>query len=118
MTESSSAHPESDEPLAPGESPNPDRGPSEREVLVRRAPSVIAFLITGLVLGLIVAAISTFLGPADQKYTLGAIFGMMAVIFGTLGAVLGAVVGLIADRISRKKATRFRAVRIDDDPED
>ncbi|MDN5605531.1 MAG: hypothetical protein L0G59_08965 [Kocuria sp.] len=101
----------------PAEDQSTDRGPAEREVVVRRAPSVIAFLITGLVIGLIVAVLSTVLGPADQKYTTGAIFGMMAVIFGTAGAVLGALVGLIADRRSRKKATRFRAVRIDDDVE-
>lgn len=117
MTESPSAHTGSDAvPDSPSasEDPRPARGPEEREVVVRRAPSVIAFLIAGLVIGLIVAAVSTFLGPADQKYTAGAIFGMMAVIFGTLGAILGAVVGLVIDRISRKKATRFRAVRIDD----
>lgn len=110
-TNGSTATPAPDGP----EGLSPERGPEEREILVRRAPSVIAFLVTGLILGLIVAGVSTILGPPDQKYTAGAIFGMMAVIFGTIGAVLGAVVGLIADRRSRKKARRFRAVRIDDD---
>lgn len=91
------------------------RGPAEREVVVRRAPSVVAFLIAGGVLGLLVALFSTILGPVDQAYTLGAIFGVMALVFGTAGAVLGAVIGLVLDRRSRKKAQRFRAVRIDDD---
>lgn len=113
-----SPDPERHEPEhGPAEGRSTDRGPAEREVVVRRAPSVIAFLVTGLVIGLIVAVLSTVLGPGDQKYTPGAIFGMMAVIFGTAGAVLGALVGLIADRISRKRATRFRAVRVDHDVE-
>ncbi|WP_085529166.1 hypothetical protein [Kocuria massiliensis] len=115
MTESPSAPTGSSASRDSSRDNAPSRGPEEREILVRRAPSVIAFLVTGLILGLIVAAVSTVLGPPDQMYTAGAIFGMMAVIFGTAGAVLGAVIGLIADRRSRKKAQRFRAVRLDDD---
>ncbi len=81
---------------------------------VRRAPSVIAFLLVGVAVGLVVALFSTLLGPVDQAYTLGAIFGMMAVIFGTAGAVVGAIIGLILDRRSKKRVRRYRAVPVDE----
>ncbi|WP_144936326.1 hypothetical protein [Rothia kristinae] len=81
---------------------------------VRRAPSVVAFLLVGVAVGLVVALFSTLLGPVDQAYTLGAIFGMMAVIFGTAGAVVGAIIGLILDRRSKKRVRRYRAVPVDE----
>ena len=90
------------------------RGPQERVLSVRRAPSIPAFIILGLVLGLIVAALSTLFGPVDQAYTPGAIFGLMAVIFGTAGATLGALLALYLDRRSRRRAYRLRAQRLDD----
>lgn len=81
---------------------------------VRRAPSVVAFLLVGVAVGLVVALFSTLLGPVDQAYTLGAIFGMMAVIFGTAGALVGAIIGLILDRRSKKRVRRYRAVPVDE----
>lgn len=92
-----------------------ETAPDQREVLYRRAPSVPAFLIAGLVIGLVLAVFSTILGPVDQLYTAGAVFGVVAVIFGTVGAVLGALLGLFLDRRSRKRAERFYAVPVEDE---
>lgn len=101
----------------PSQSPTPAQtdAPEVREVQVRRAPSVIAFLLVGLVIGLVCALFSTLFGPTDQAYTLGAIFGIVAVLYGSAGAVLGALVGLLLDWRSRRRARRFRAVPLTED---
>ena len=72
------------------------RGPQERVLSVRRAPSIPAFIILGLVLGLIVAALSTLFGPVDQAYTPGAIFGLMAALLVVAVKVGGNVQALFA----------------------
>ena len=101
---------------APEDEATPERAGAEPVEAVegRRAPSVIAFLLVGVAVGLVVALFSTLLGPVDQAYTLGAIFGMMAVIFGTAGALVGAIIGLILDRRSKKRVRRYRAVPVDE----
>ena len=123
MTQTPSDRPEQT-PGANGEHPIPaaeERGasqtaPREREVTVRSAPSIVAFMVLGLVLGLLVALFSTLFGPPDEAYTGPAIFGILAVIFGTAGVLLGALVALLLDWRSRRRAQRFRAVRVDEEP--
>ncbi|WP_193554667.1 hypothetical protein [Rothia halotolerans] len=123
MTETPSDRPEQ-APGANGERPSPapeereapQTAPREREVTVRSAPSIVAFMVLGLVLGLLVALFSTLFGPPDEAYTGPAIFGILAVIFGTAGVLLGALVALLLDWRSRRRAQRFRAVRGDEEP--
>jgi hypothetical protein len=121
MTQTPSDRPEQT-PGANGERPAPEEhgapqtAPREREVTVRSAPSIVAFMVLGLVLGLIVALFSTLFGPPDEAYTGPAIFGILAVVFGTAGVLLGALVALLLDWRSRRRAQRFRAVRVDEEP--
>lgn len=63
------------------------------------------FLVMGGVLGLIVTFILTALFPADPLVGFGALFGYFLLYGIPAGVVLGAIVGLILDRRSRRRAT-------------
>ena len=81
------------------------REPSrEEDVTIRRAPNLIAFLITGAVLGAVGGVLLGLLGPESQYYTRGAIVGFFLVIGVIIGAGVGSVVSLIIDRISLKRS--------------
>ncbi|MFK4835003.1 potassium transporter Trk [Microbacterium sp. ZW T2_14] len=77
---------------------------------VRRAPKISVFLILGALLGVVVAMILTFAfnGTAEAspntgvEYSQAQVFGFLALICGTIGLALGAVVALIFDRRSRR----------------
>lgn len=83
---------------------------SERLVQIRTAPSYPAFITLGVVLGMLLALVSTIVGPESEDYTFGAVFGLLAVIFGALGAALGALVALVIDRVGLKRARLARAI--------
>ena len=107
----SSAHtPSNSHPDSSGHSPTtePEASPETEvkysQVRIRRAPSIPAFMILGLVVGLIAAFVSVWFGPGNPSYTFEAVFGVIAVIFGAVGTALGALLGLWLDRRSVKKA--------------
>ncbi|MBC9955739.1 hypothetical protein [Yimella sp. cx-51] len=66
---------------------------------VRRRPNIVAFLLTGAVIGIIAAAVVANLPDSKPSdYSTGTAFAYFAVIFGTLGTLLGALAALWADR--------------------
>lgn len=101
---------EADKQAAPGQHFAPASAPDRANLTVRRAPSLPAFAITGLLIGLVVAFVVTALGPENPDYTFGAVFGVMAVLFGTLCTAATIVVALILDKRSTKRTTTYRAV--------
>lgn len=65
----------------------------------RREPRYVAFLVTGAVVGVVAAALLTFLGEPGQQYTQASLFGYLATILGVLGGLAaGAVAVLLARR--------------------
>mgnify|MGYP002653092778 CR=1 FL=1 len=91
----------------------PDRQPQSasrtQEVTVRRAPNMIAFLITGAAVGAIAGLLVGALGPGSLAYTRGAIIGFFLMTFLIVGATVGAVVALVLDRISLKRSRHVTA---------
>ena len=74
-------------------------------VTVRRAPKFPAFMIVGGGIGAIITFVLTALFPADPSVGFGALFAYFA-LFGITGGVLvGAVLAIILDRVSLKRAT-------------
>ena len=71
-------------------------------VRVRRAPRYPAFLVTGTVLGLLVAVVSGFTGPVDPTVGRGQLVGYLAIGFGLLGLLLGALVAIAIETLSRR----------------
>lgn len=84
------------------ETPAPER----REVTVRRAPKYVPFLLLGALLGAAVAAFLAYGAPGDASYDPGTVFGFFLVPCAAGGAVLAAVVALLLDRLSLRRAER------------
>lgn len=101
---------ETEKQAAPGQHFAPASAPRPRQSDGAPRPSLPAFAITGLLIGLIVAFVVTALGPENPNYTFGAIYGVMAVIFGALCTAAAIAVALLIDRRSAKRTTTYRAV--------
>ena len=71
---------------------------------VRRAPKISAFIFVGAALGVIVTLVLTSLFPVDPAVGFGALFAYFALYGITGGVILGAVVGIIVDRVSSRRA--------------
>lgn len=81
------------------------------DVSVRRSPKYSAFIILGVILGMIVGGILSFL-PVDMagvetEVTQASATWMLMVFLGAIGGFLGAIVALILDRISLRRARTY-----------
>ena len=83
------------------------------EVRVRRSPRYFRFMITGAVIFAIVALILTFSFPENPTYDRGSVFGFLLAIGVVVGVALGAVVALLVDRTTARRARSVQADRID-----
>ncbi len=97
--------------------------PGEQLVTIRRAPSMLAFAITGVILGLLLATLITFIPwPTGSdaidtyatEYSVGSVYGIMAVVCAALGAGVMIVIALILDRRSAKNPEKVRALPAED----
>ena len=78
--------------------------PQTDQVKIRRAPKFGAFLAVGAVAGFIATLILTSLFPTDPSVGLPATVAYFSLYGVSAGVVLGAVVALVLDRISSKRA--------------
>ena len=79
---------------------------AKQTVTFRRAPKLTAFIATGFLLGVVVAAVISYGMPTDPAVGAGATFGFFAIMFSLVGMAVGAVVGLAVDRaMSSRTAT-------------
>lgn len=67
---------------------------------VRRRPRFRVFLLSGAVLGFLVGAALSVMGPPDARYGAGATLGFVGLAFACLGTLLAAVVAVLLDRRS------------------
>ncbi|MCW4385516.1 potassium transporter Trk [Salinibacterium sp. SYSU T00001] len=79
-------------------------GSSARQVSIRRAPKVPVFLLLGALVGLLTALVLTAAFPVDPLVGFGATFGYLCIYFIPAGLVLGALVALILDAASKRRA--------------
>jgi hypothetical protein len=83
---------------------SPDDGtadPGPRRLPVRRAPRYGAFLVTGAVVGVVIAVVSGLSGPSDPSVGRGALVGYLAMALGLLGGLVGGAVAVVLDRVRR-----------------
>lgn len=97
--------------------PAPSQVAGRREVLIRRAPKFVPFLVAGAVVGVLVAAVVALSGSGSEQFAPSAVFGFFAVLFAVAGAGLGAVVALVLDRRSVRQARRAAAEPLPEAPD-
>lgn len=86
---------------------------TESEVSIRRAPRLARFLILGAGLGAVVAFVFTALAPPEKDVAFGTVFGFLLVVAVPVGLALGAVVAVLLDRRSLRRATTVVAGKIE-----
>ena len=96
--------------------PFPTSTVSEAEVSIRRAPKVPVFLVLGGLIGGIVSAAITSAFPIDEKVGYAATVGYFLLYGIPIGIVLGALLALILDRVSLRRARTIVAERVTVDP--
>jgi membrane associated rhomboid family serine protease len=85
---------------------------TNQQVRIRRTPKFLPFLITGAVIGVIVAVILGLSIPADAK-TPEPIVTYLIGYLGALGAVAGIVTAVVADRIGVARAKTVEATKLE-----
>ena len=83
-------------------------------VSIRRAPKFSAFMIVGGGLGAVITFIVTRLFPVDPLVGFWALFAYFALFGIAAGVLVGALLALILDRRSRKRATTVVVERTDE----
>lgn len=81
------------------------------DVTVRRSPRYSVFIGLGVLVGFIVAGVLTAL-PVDtstltREFSLGSVLALLMAFLGIVGGFLGALVALILDRMSVKRALTY-----------
>lgn len=73
---------------------------------MRRAPKYVPFLILGGLVGVVVAAVLAYGVPGDASFDRSSVFGFFMILCSAGGVLLGAVVALVLDRLSVRRAER------------
>lgn len=84
---------------------------STEKVSIRRSPKYLAFLITGGVIGVLVAVILGLSIPADQRSAEPVVTYLIAYL-GGIGVVVGIVLALVVDRIGVARAKTLEATKL------
>ena len=83
------------------------------EVRIRRSPRYLRFMGVGAAVGVIAALILTIAFPAAAEFSSGQVFGFLGLFLVVIGGALGAVVALLLDRASTRRAKPAVVERID-----
>lgn len=82
----------------------PDPAPDVTQVSVRRAPKVGAFTVVGGLIGFLATLVVTSLYPADPNVGFAALLGYFSLFGVTIGVLLGALIAIVLDRRSQRRA--------------
>ncbi len=82
-----------------------------KTVRIRRAPKIATFLILGGAVGAIVTLILTMSFPVDPNVGFGPLYAYFLLFGIPAGVLLGALVALVLDRISLRRAREVTAER-------
>lgn len=87
------------EPSTETQDRHQDGGP--QQFAFRRAPRYGAFILTGAVLGVLVAAVLSVAFPNNGDFSARALFGYLAVILALILGLVGALVAIFVERPRR-----------------
>lgn len=77
--------------------------PPPQQVAYRRRPQMVRFLVVGAVIGLVVGGAIGYFGPATQSSSLGQDAVLLGAVGAIFGALLAAIVYLVADWASMRR---------------
>ncbi len=80
-------------------------------VKIRRAPKFLPFLLTGGVIGIVLALIVGLAIPEQQR-TAQPIITYLLAYFGGIGVALGIVAAVVADRVGLARAKSLEATKL------
>jgi hypothetical protein len=80
------------------------------EVEIRKAPKVLAFALTGAVVGVVAALVLYVLIPVDQRSSRD-ILGLLLVALGSLGLGLGVISAIFLDLMTSRRVKKASAIR-------
>ena len=83
-----------------------------QQVKIRRSPKFLPFLVTGAVIGVIVAVILGLSIPAEQR-TEAPVITYLIGYLGALGAAAGIVTAVVVDRIGVARAKTLEATKLE-----
>ncbi len=81
------------------------------QVSVRRAPKVGAFVVVGGLVGFLATLVVTSLYPADPTVGFAALLGYFSLFGVTIGVLVGAIIAIVLDRRSQRRARLVSAER-------
>lgn len=81
-----------------------DETPAPQQVTYRRRPQMWSFLIVGALIGLVTGGVVGFLGPGSANRSLLQDVVLLGAVGAFFGALIAAVVYLVADRVSLRRA--------------
>lgn len=82
------------------------------EVEIRRAPKIVPFMLTGVVLGMVLALLAFLIIPESQRSSEN-IFGLLLLSFGSLFGGVGVAFSIALDLVTARRAKRATAERIE-----
>jgi hypothetical protein len=85
-------------------SPAPAPASSIHNVVVRRSPRYVRFILVGVVLAILITLILTFVFPEQPNYSRAQVFGFVGIILVTLFVGLSCAVAVLVDRFSSRRA--------------
>jgi hypothetical protein len=88
----------------PDDSNSSAPAPTTHDVVVRRSPRYVRFIVVGVILAILITLVLTFVFPEQPNYSRAQVFGFVGVILVTLFIGLSAGIAVIVDRASSKRA--------------
>jgi hypothetical protein len=81
-----------------GGTPEAPADPPGQVLRLRRAPRYRAFVLTGVLLGVLIAVVATLSFPVTGDYSLRTVLGYAAAVLALVGGLLGAAAAVLVER--------------------
>jgi len=88
----------------PDDSTSPASSSSTHDVVVRRSPRYVRFIVVGAVVAILATLVLTFVFPEQPNYSRAQVFGFVGIILVTVFVGLAAAIAVVVDRISSRRA--------------
>ncbi|MDN4642137.1 hypothetical protein QCD70_17965 [Agreia sp. PsM10] len=88
----------------PDDSTSPASASSTHDVVVRRSPRYVRFIVVGAVVAILATLVLTFVFPEQPNYSRAQVFGFVGIILVTVFVGLAAAIAVVVDRLSSRRA--------------